>query len=376
MKVLLAWRLLTYERGRTALVVAGIFVATLLMFLQLAFYAAVPKAGALVFEAMPFDVMLTSAAYVYQGTPHQFPRRRLYQAVSLPEVAEVAPLYIGATDWLNIEGKTLRGATVLAYAPDKPVFDNPDIMGLSSSLSRPDTVLVDSATRKMYGPLTPGRFIELNNRRVEIGGIYVLGTGFVGLAVVVVSDVNFQRIFPNRRLYEVNMGLVRVTQGVDADDVAEKLRKSLPPDTRVFTRAEFFAHEQGRWTRSSSAGLIFGFGAVVAMLVGMVILYQMLATQVSRDLPQYATLKAMGYTDRDLSVIVVGIALLLTLVAFPLALVAASGVYVLVEAATLLPVHMTVGRGIFVFLAILAMASGSALLATGRLRAADPADNF
>ena len=376
MKALVAWRVMTNERGRTVLVITGIFVATLLMFLQLGFYYSVPRAGTLMFEAAPFDIMLTSKAYIYQGNPHSFPRRRLYQAASLPGVEMAAPLYIDAMYWLSIEDKTMRGATILGYALDKPVFDNASITSLQSVLSRPDTIIVDSDTRPMFGKLYAGRKIELDMRQVEIGGVYELGTGFVGLAVALTSDINFQRIFPGRGLHEVNMGLVRLKPGADLDAVVAAMKAIMPPDTRVQTRAEFFEQEQNRWTRSTSTGLIFGFGAVVALIVGMIILYQMLATQISRDLPQFATLKAIGYTDRDLAAIVVGVSVLMSAVAFPLALGAAILIYDVVRGATLLPIEMSMARAVAVLVLIQAMSVGSAMLATQRLRQADPAEIF
>ena len=86
-KRLVAWRLLTYEKGRSALAVAGIFVAVLMIFLQLGFYSSVPDGGMLVYDKMRFDLMLTSSEYYFQGQSFDFPRARLYQALALPEVA-------------------------------------------------------------------------------------------------------------------------------------------------------------------------------------------------------------------------------------------------------------------------------------------------
>ncbi len=376
MKLLIAWRLTMHDRVRSLMVIVGIFIATLLMFLQLGFYAAVPKASTLIFEDMPFDIMLTSPAYVYQGSPHALPRHRLTQAAAHPEVVETAPLYIGTAQWLSPESGLMRGATILGIALDRPAFRHPGILAGLPELAKADTILVDTETRAMYGPQTAGRLIELADRQVMLGGTYALGTGFVGLAVAVVSDINFHRILPARPLHSINMGLVRVAPEGDVRAVAEHLRALLPADTRVFTRKEFFAHEQARWTRATSAGLIFGFGAAVAMLVGVVITYQMLATQITRDLPRFATLKAIGYGDGALVSMVVGVSLLMAAIAYPLAAGASFFVYDGVRAVTRLPVEMTMERLALVFTAVTGMAAGSALLATRRLLQADPADNF
>ena len=167
-------------------------------------------------------------------------------------------------------------------------------------LERADTFLVDSATRPMFGPLDTGRVVEINRQRMTIGGHYVLGTGFMGLGVILVSDPNFLRLFPFRSLDRANLGLIQLKPGTDPDAAAAALRKSLGSDVRIFTRPELEAHETAYWTTRTSVGLLFGSGLLVAFIVGIMVVYQILATQVSRQLPQFATLKAIGYpTDRS-----------------------------------------------------------------------------
>ena len=61
-----AWRILTYQKGRTALAVGGIFVAILLIFVELGFFIAVPQGGLLIYDHMRFDLLVTSNRYVYQ----------------------------------------------------------------------------------------------------------------------------------------------------------------------------------------------------------------------------------------------------------------------------------------------------------------------
>jgi putative ABC transport system permease protein len=106
------------------------------------------------------------------------------------------------------------------------------------------------------------------------------------------------------------------------------------------------------------------------------VVYQILATQVSRQLPQFATLKAIGYTDRSLSGTVLAMALLIVLAGFIPALAAAFGIYIVIRDETLLPVTMTAARVGAVFAATMLMAAFSALLSAGSLRRADPADIF
>jgi putative ABC transport system permease protein len=190
------------------------------------------------------------------------------------------------------------------------------------------------------------------------------------------NEANFFRFFPARRLEAVNLGLVALKPGADPDQVARELRAVLPNDTQIFTRPELSAHEVSFWTTRTGTGLIFGSGLVVAFVVGIMVLYQTLATQITRQLPQFATLKAIGYSNGFLNGIVLIEAVLVMLLAFVPALAAALGVYSVIRGETLLPVNMTAAQLGAVFATTLLMSGISAFLSLGRLRRADPAEIF
>ena len=368
--------MLWHERSRSALAVGGILVAILLIFLQLGFYTSVPRGGLLFYNAMRFDLMLTSSAYVYQAQSAGFPRRRLFQALALPEVAAASAVYQDTALWLNADAHVRRDIFVLAFDPRLVVFENAEINRQIDVVQQYDTLLVDSASIAEFGALTTGRRVEIDKRSVIIGGTYRLGIGFVGLGVGLTSDQNFIRLFPNRSLSDVNLGLLTLQSGAHPATVAERLRQILPVDTRVFTRHELTAHETDHWVRRTSTGLIFGFGVIVAFVVGLVILNQTLSTQITQQLPQYATLKAMGYGDGALAGIVTSLAIIMTTISYFPAAALAVFIYSLIRNATTLPVEMTAFRMFAVLAMAWAMAALSALAALRVLRRADPVELF
>jgi putative ABC transport system permease protein len=372
----IAWRILMHEKGRNALAVGGIFIAVLMIFLQLGFYFSVPKGGMRVYDRLWFDLLLTSSAYDFQGRSYDFPRQRLYQAMSLPEVESAMPFYQSAASWLNPEDGLRRDVFVMGFRPADEIFKVDEIERQLDVIRRPNTVLVDRATLPMFGPQTRGRLIEIGEHTFEIGGQYELGTGFIGLGVVVTSDSNFKRMFPKRSLGVVNLGLIKLKPGSKPDQVALRLREILPADTKVFTRPEIESNEVQHWSTRTATGIIFGFGVVVSIVAGMAILYQTLATQVTRQLPQYATLKAIGYTDAYLRNIVLVLAAVMASVAFAPALAAATVIYDRVRITARLPIEMTGARVLGVLVLALAMSAASAFIAVRILRRADPADLF
>jgi putative ABC transport system permease protein len=372
----LAWRILANDKVRTALAVAGVFLAILLVFVQLGFFSAVPRGGMLLYDRTRFDLLIASSSYEYQVQPGTFPLRQLDKAKTAPEVALAAPVYFGSAKWRDGENGKAPDVFVIGLDPQDPIFDSEDINRQLSLLNRADAFLVDSATRPMFGPLTAGRVVEIDSDKLKIGGDYVLGTGFMGLGVILISAKNFVRLFPFRNLDQVNLGLIQLKPGVDPDGAAASLRNLLSSDIRVFTRPELEAHETAYWTTRTSVGLLFGSGLIISFIVGVMVVYQILATLVGRQLPQFATLKAVGYGDRFLVGTVITMALLIVLASFFPALAAAVGVYAVIRDETLLPVEMSEMRIAVVFAATLVMAAASALLSMSSLRRADPADLF
>jgi putative ABC transport system permease protein len=372
----LAWRILVDQKGRTALATGGVFVAILLIFVELGFFVAVPQGGMLIYDHLRFDLLVTSNKYVFQSQPGQFPRARLATAMTVPNVAQASPLYLGAGKWQDVGGGLRLDVTLLGLDPRAGIFDVPDIEREQVALERPDTVLVDGSTRSLFGSLQEGRVVDIAGHRETIGGQYKLGTGFLGLGVALASEANFFRMFPRRPQDTVNLGLVTVKPGADRDQAAKALRAALPSDMLVFTRPELVAHEVAYWTIRTATGLIFGSGLVVSFVVGIMVLYQTLATQITRQLPQFATLKAIGYSNRFLDGVVLFEAWLIMVVAFVPAFAAALAIYALVRAETLLPLALDAAQLGAVFGITLVMATASAFLSLGFLRRADPAEVF
>jgi len=353
-----------------------VFLAIVLVFVQLGFFIAVPRGGMLLYDRTRFDLLVASTAYEYQVQPGEFPVSQLDRAKTAPEVALAAPLYFGSAKWRSGEDGKAPDVFVIGLNPQAQIFTSEDLNRQLAILDQADTALVDSATRPMFGPLTAGRVVEIDGDKLKIGGDYVLGTGFMGLGVILISAKNFGRLFPFRNLDQVNLGLIQLKPGVDPDRAAASLRKLLGTDVQIFTHPKLEAHETAYWTTRTSVGLLFGSGLIVSFIVGVMVVYQILATQVSRQLPQFATLKAVGYGDTFLSGTVITMALLIVLAGFFPALAAALGIYAVIRDETLLPVEMSGARIAAVFAATLAMAAASALLSMGSLRRADPADLF
>src|SRR5262249_1647444 len=139
----------------------------------------------------------------------------------------------------------------------------------------------------------------------------------------------------------VSLGLVQLADPADAGPAADRLNDLLPEDVRAVTQAELFAEEEKHWTWDTSLGNIFIMGVALAFVVGVVFVYQVMASDIGNRLGEYATLKAMGYTDRYISGVVLQQAVMLAVAGYVPGYLAAEGVYAVLRAKAKLPIEMT-----------------------------------
>src|SRR5262249_44275292 len=282
MKVPLAWRILAYDKRRTALALIGIFMAILLVFVELGFFYAVPRAGLLLYDNMRFDLLLTSNQYEYQAQPGVFPLSQLERVQNSPDVAEAGPIYFDSDKWKGGEGDLWPDVFIIVFDSASHIFTPDSINRQTAALDQVDTVLVDSSTRPIFGPLGTGRVVEIDDRDVTIGGQYALGTGFLGLGGVLAGTATFARLFLQRGSASVTLGAIKLKPRVDPARAARDLQKRTGDGTRIFTRQELDAHETAYWTTRTSVGIIFGSGLLISLVVGVMIVYQIVSTQVGR----------------------------------------------------------------------------------------------
>jgi putative ABC transport system permease protein len=376
MRTPIAWCNLRHAKARTATGVIGVAFPTLLVLVQLALYDALRDGATLLYDGLDLDAAIVSRDYLSVVQAGRFPRVRLHQAAAVPGVRRVAPLYLGSSAWRNPETGVPRTLLVIGTDPRQAAFRRPDLAEHIAALRRPDTMLVDRLTRPEYGRPVPGLRVQLGGRSLEIVALYTLGNGFVADGGVVVSDSTFARLFPRHSLDEVSVGLIQLEPGHDAAAVLEELKRRLPDDVQAESRRHLEAREREYWLENTSIGIVFGSGVVVGLVVQLIVLGQLLVTDVSKRSREYATLKAIGYTSGRLSTIVIEQAVLLSLAGFAVGLALALPVHRLLAEATLLPIGMDAGRIVLVFGLTLLTCAGSGLLALRRLQAADPADLF
>ena len=385
MKTSLAWHNLLHKKVKTGVAITGVAFAIVLMFMQLGFLEAVKGTATLIYNSLDFDLCIRSRDYLHLAAARTFPRTRLIQAAGVEGVRQVAPFTVANNAWRNRFNGERRAILCFAVAPDDPVFLNPDTQAtVHEHLRRSDDLLIDTKTRRDYGPQNGVRFgpedqganVELSGHWMRIAGYYTCGAGLSSNGTAILTEAGMRRTARNLPDGHISLGLVKVANSSDLRRTVERIQESLERDVEVQTRQEVLDGELNHWVYETNYGLIFQTGVVLAVVVGIAIVYQVLASDVASMLPEYATLKAIGYSNRHLGMIVLQQSLVLAISGFAVGWPLSQLLYTVTATGAQIPMDMTWRNAGLVFGLTIMMCVGSGLAALRKAFQADPADLF
>ena len=386
-KLATAWLQLKHQKVRLLVALSGVIFSVVIIFMQLGIRDALFDSAVRFHQSLQGDIFLISPRSTALIAMESFSERRLLQSLAFDEVDYVSPIYLDFAQWKNPNTRNYwRNIFVLGINLRYPVLNLSGIPENIERLKMPNTVLFDEGSRTEFGTIAQdfrrdGRVsTELGNpngnRKVNVVGLFQLGTSFGSDGNLVTSHINFLRIFDNRKKGFIDVGLIKLKPDQDIQKTLEKLRKYFPKDVRVLSKSEFVNFEKKYWQTSTAIGFIFNLGVALGIIVGVVVVYQILYTNVSEHLSEYATLKAMGYRHRYLLSMVLQQAFLIAVLGYIPGFLIANIQYEFTKNATLLPVNMSLDRAVFVFILTLVMAFVSGATAVKKLQDADPADIF
>jgi putative ABC transport system permease protein len=373
--VRIAWGNTFQNRRRTLAALGGIAFSILLVFLQLGFLQAAKTQVTLLFDDLDFDAAMVGERYQILATAPEFDRRRLIQAAVDPDVTDTFKLNVQGSRWFNPE--TLIESSLLVIGlDDKPDFiRDPQLREGMKTLRDGRSVILDRFSHPDYGEKTVGLKGNVRNQDVEATALFDLGLFFYAEGSIATNESNFLRL-TGRRINDVTIGLIKLRKGADAEAAVKRIRGLVPSDVVVMTRDRLIAEERGYFVSVKPVGIMFQSAVLVAFVVGLVILFQILVTEINNRMQEYATMKAMGFGNRF--VYGIGITQNLIFIAFSFlpAFLMSAGLFHLVYVLSRLPTRMTLRLAVTVLLLTLVMGVVAGLLAMRRIRRADPADLF
>ena len=378
-----AWLQLKYQKIRFLIALSGVIFAVVIIFFQLGIRDALFDSAVFFHQGLQGDCFIVSSRSTNLADMESFSQRRLSQALAFEEVEYVNPIYFGPAQWKNPESRdSWRGIGMIGFDLRHQTFDLPGIKSNINRLQASDTILFDRNSRNEYGPIAEkfegdnSVITEVSNRRVKVVGLFELGATFAFDGNIVTSDLNFLRISNTREKGFIDIGLIKLKASADPEKFKFKLQKYLPQDVQVFTKQEFINFEKNFWQTSTSIGFTFNLNVVLSFIVGAVVVYQILYTNVSEHLKEYATLKAIGYSHRYLLNIVFQQALIIGSLGYIPGFMITIFMYQFVQQATLLPIAMTGQRAVNILVATIVMCLIAGVSAVRKMKSANPADIF
>lgn len=383
-KIPLAWKNLTEHKFRLLASVAGVAFATTLMFMENGFRKSILDSMVNIIERIDGQVVLVSRTLYTLSVPFSFPMERVVQAGGVEGVESSRPFYTvtRSSFWRNPATGIEERVCVVGYAPEDDLLDVPELKESRERWSRPNTAMADELSREQqFGVFEKGQVSELAGKRFEIVGTFSLGINVQTNGNLVVSDRNMMTAFPeldgpSLLDRKVQVGVVRTKPGYDPIRVRNALAAVMPPDVRVLTLDQFMARERDFWDKVAPIGTVFYIGVVMGFIVGSVICYQVLYSDVSDRLAEFATLKAIGYSNFDLFRVVLTQALYLALMGYAAGLAVSHFLFQWVNRMTGLPMDVPRNDPLVILVLTVLMCLGSGAYAARRLVSADPAQLF
>ncbi|MDF5715526.1 MAG: ABC transporter permease DevC [Rhizonema sp. NSF051] len=389
-KIPLAWLQLVRYKIRSLVAIAGISFIVILTFMQLGFQDALYSSATAVHRNLLGDIFLVSSQYKSLTAIQSFSETRLYQALGFDGVDSVSPVYMGFAKLKNPDNGEKYSIYVIGFQPGKPIMNLPEVEQNIDRIKIPDIILYDRNSRPEFGDIAfkfehektepiieifP--FNSLTGYRVRVGGLFSLGASFGVDGNLIASDSTFFRIFPNTRpLDMIDIGAITLKPGVDPQKIVETLRQSLPNDVLIFTHEGFINFEKQYWATRTPIGFILNLMLSMAAVVGVVIVYQILYSNISTQLVAYATLKAIGYANNYLLNVVFQQAFILAVFSYIPGFMISWWLSDIAMKATRLPIMMTVHNTVLVIVSTILMCMTSGAFAINKLRSTDPADIF
>jgi putative ABC transport system permease protein len=230
------------------------------------------------------------------------PISAMYTARGTEGVAWSEPLIYGQTTVQlpagGVQAVTLAGTKGPRYAGGPWNMVRGDLKVLAA----PDTMIFEDSERELLGGLNLGSVREVGGHRVVVGG-FVWGLLPFGPSFAF-ADFELARELAHMDSDQAHFLLVGVQPGQDARVVAARIAAERP-DVVVKTKDDFSAMIIRYLLLKTPIGVTFGSSTIFALIVGFVIVSLSMFSSVLDNVREFGTLKALGATFYDLTVLLV-----------------------------------------------------------------------
>jgi putative ABC transport system permease protein len=369
----LASRNLFHDRLRFVATVVGIVFSMVLVTVQLGLYLGFGRMVTTMIDHAHADLWIMPRGTKCFEDPSLLDDRQRFRALSINGVAQALPVVIGFAEWRLPRGGT---TPVFIVGSDMKTGALPPwdvVEGSIDALSIPNAVAVDQSYFDRLGISGVGANAEIREQKVQVMAV-TKGIRSFTTTPYVFTALDRARAYTGIASNKATYFLVRVSPNAEIEDVRSRLTASLT-DVEVLTTAEFRNRSRSFWLFDTGAGAALFAGALLGIIVGTVIVAQTLYSSTKDHLNEFATLRAIGSSGMYIHKVIIWQALLNAVIGFCLA--ASVGVVIVkMTAESALPIVMTPGLTVGLFLLTVVMCVVSAIAAIVQVMRIDPAMVF
>lgn len=366
----LASRNLFQDRLRFIASLTGIVFSVVLVMVQLGLYFGFNRMLTMIIDHAATDLWVVSAETKYFEDLSLLDSKMRERLLAIDGVAEAAPVLAGFSVWMLPEGGM---TSVFVVASDLasgglPVWNVVD--GDPRSLLEQGTVAIDRSYAGRLGVSGVGATAQIRGQPVVVGAI-TEGIRSFTTTPYVFSDIAGARAYLGLPANYTTHFLIRLKPGADLDRAREKILAAVPA-IQALTSPEFSDQSRSFWLLRTGAGAALVAGAILAVIVGTVIVAQTLYSSTKEHLYEFATLRAMGASNTYIYKVIVCQALIDTIIG--LAIAGLIGIAIVrMTATSVIQIVLTPNLVMALFGLTLVMGIVSALASIVRVVRVDPA---
>ena len=366
----LASRNLFQDRLRFIASLTGIVFSVVLVMVQLGLYFGFNRMLTMIIDHAATDLWVVSAETKYFEDLSLLDSKTRERLLAIDGIAEAAPVLAGFSVWMLPEGGM---TSVFVVASDLasgglPVWNVVD--GDPRSLLEQGTVAIDRSYAGRLGVSGVGATAQIRGQPVVVGAI-TEGIRSFTTTPYVFSDIAGARAYLGLPANYTTHFLIRLKPGADLDRAREKILAAVPA-IQALTSPEFSDQSRSFWLLRTGAGAALVAGAILAVIVGTVIVAQTLYSSTKEHLYEFATLRAMGASNTYIYKVIVCQALIDTIIG--LAIAGLIGIAIVrMTATSVIQIVLTPNLVMALFGLTLVMGIVSALASIVRVVRVDPA---
>ncbi|HEX2829955.1 MAG TPA: ABC transporter permease [Burkholderiales bacterium] len=282
------------DRTRVAVAIGGATVAIFIVLLHLGFLRAVEHKATQVFGLFDAEVVLVSDRYQFLYRTGDFPAARLRQALSVEGVADAAAVRLSASRWLATDNGDQSSLFLIGLDPKPDFIADTELRRAAAALGAPRRALFDALSDPDVPRVNVGESGRIGVQPALVAGTYRLGLPMYASATAVVANGDFS-LYSGDDPQRIQLGLVKLAPGADAQKVVTALKSALPDDVRAMTRTALMAQEARYFVEVKPLGIMMRTGLAIGLIVGAVALFQVMSAQIEARVRDFAVLRATGF---------------------------------------------------------------------------------